>query len=70
MDCPKPHCYGTGKAGDYATELDHNQIHATGHFGREHPLLGLASLAFMGVKLALSTTYKCQSCGHVWRKWG
>lgn len=70
MNCPKPHCGGHGDAGDFVTEADHMHTHAGGHFGKHNPLIGLVALGAWGAKLAFSTTYKCRSCGHVWRKWG
>lgn len=69
MQCPMKNCSGTGEVGKFATHGDHNQVHAHQHFGKHHPLLGLASVAWMGVKYAFSTTYRCRKCGHIWRKW-
>ena len=70
MDCPKPRCYGSGEAGKHLTEGDHMHVQGTGHFSKSHPLLAMVSIGVMGAKAAFSTTYKCRSCGHVWRKWG
>ena len=70
MDCPKSHCGGQGEVCNYATDADVRQARGAGPLGKEHPLLALGSLAFMGAKYLFSQTYKCQRCGHIWRKWG
>jgi len=70
MKCPQ--CHGEankipwhqGTSGDKG-----GAVRSSISLHRGHPVLGLAGVAWLGVKMAFSTAWRCSKCSHEWRTW-
>lgn len=75
MKCTKGKCRGRGIVGDHQTHDDQaaNMRAAYGMRGSGSLQESVAKYAMWGAgylaKRTFSKAYKCNKCGHVWRKW-